>query len=198
MKILCIGTHPDDLCFGMGGTIVKLIKDNDVSLCISRECIGKRLIEQKKAFKIFGKDKFYINNFTFEDKDEMKEIEDLTKLIEIVKPDRVYIPSPDSNQHHRRLNEMCFSALRRTNIAIYMYSPTTVKGIETHHFSPNIFEDITKQFKTKIKAIKCHKSQLKKFGKEYLDFVRYKDSYNGYLSGVKYAEGFQIVKEVRK
>jgi len=199
VKILCIGTHPDDLCIGMGGTISKFKKRGyDIIPFISRECNGMRYLEEKNALECLKIKHFLIKNFTFEDVNQMEEIGYLDKLIKETKPNRVYIPSKDSNQHHRRLNEMCISALRRTNIDIYSYCPTTVKGIEIYPFVPNLYEDISKEFKCKIKAIRCHKTQLKKFGNGYIDFIKDKDAHNGFQIGVNYAETFQMIREVKK
>ena len=39
-KILIIVAHPDDAEFGMGGTISKLSKDNNITLCVL--CRGNR------------------------------------------------------------------------------------------------------------------------------------------------------------
>ncbi len=197
MKILCFGAHPDDLEIGMGGTISKLIKNDDKLFgFIMRECTGIRLEEQKKAFKIL-KLKFRDFKFSFED-GTMLEIGVITNLIKIHKPDRVYIPwVSDSNQHHRELARYVLSALRRTNVSCYMYGPTTVRGMTIKEFKPQVYEDISKEFKTKIKAISCHKSQIKKVGKEYLEYVKHKDAQNGYEIGVKYAEVFQIIKEIK-
>jgi len=56
MKILIIVAHPDDAEFGMGGTISKLSKDNNITLCVL--CRGNRPdsnsnieIMRKKALK---------------------------------------------------------------------------------------------------------------------------------------------------
>lgn len=203
MKIIFFGTHPDDLEISCGGTISKLNKKHDVYTAISRECEGERLKEQKKSNKILkiGKLHSYISNFTYRHgKVEMEEIDEVAKLIKIINPDRIYIPCIyDSNQHHRQLANMTLSALRRTNIAVYMYDTSTVKGITINKMIPNIYEDISKEFKKKIKACLCHKSQLKRLGYDYIKkFLKDKDRHNGYLAGCEYAEVFKIIKEVRK
>jgi LmbE family N-acetylglucosaminyl deacetylase len=199
MKIICFGAHPDDLEIGMGGTISKLVKDgNEVHLVVARECEGERIEEQRKAGKILSPYKMYTGCFSFLDKDRMNNVEAVTNLIRKIKPDKVYMPCIyDSNQHHEILGKIVLTSLRLTNISCYMYNMTTVRGYTIEKFNPQVFEDITKEFNTKIKAINCHKSQLKKWP-DYLKYITDKDAHYGFEVGVKYAETFQVVREFKK
>jgi len=200
MKVLCFGSHPDDLEIGMGGTISKFIKKGfDLQVVVARECIGNRFEEQRKANEVLGVTKFTSMNLKLTQETEMEEIGLITQLIEACQPDRVYVHcNNDSNQHHRRLSKYVMSALRRTNISMYLYSPTTIRSVTVNKFAPTVYEDISEEFDTKLKAIKCHKSQMDKYGDDYYEYVQHKDAHNGYEIDVRYAELFQIVKEVRK
>ncbi len=73
-KILIIVAHPDDAEFGMGGTIAKLSKNNNVTLCVL--CNGNRPFaddsiekSRKKALKlnkeILGIKKIIQHNFNY-------------------------------------------------------------------------------------------------------------------------------------
>jgi LmbE family N-acetylglucosaminyl deacetylase len=202
MKILCFGAHPDDLEIGMGGTISKLIKQgHEVHMFISRECEEIRLEEQMESKEILKPFRLYTNNetpFTFYDEKRMEEVGVVTRLIREIKPDRVYMPCIyDSNQHHEALGKIILTSLRLSDISCYMYSMTTVKGYTIEKFIPQVYEDITNEFITKIEAIGCHRSQIKKWP-DYFKYIKDKDAHNGFEVGVKYAETFYVVREVRK
>lgn len=198
MKIICFGAHPDDVEMGMGGTICKFIKkEHDVYMFIARECNGERYQEQLKSNIVLGMKNIHTDGFGFDD--EMVEIKLLTEYINRINPNAVYIPwIYDSNQHHRKLAKYVLSALRRTNVDCYMYNPITIRGVTLQKFIPLVYEDISKEFDRKIESIKCHISQIKRYGNEYLEYVKNKDAHYGYEIGVKYAEVFQLIKEVRK
>lgn len=198
-KIIVFGSHPDDAEFGMGGTIAKFVKKGyDVCVFIARECTRIRKKEQINSGNILGCT-FIKANFSFTSETEMSEIGTITNFIKESEADKVYFPwEYDSNQHHRKLSKMVMSALRRTDINCYMYDSTTIKGVTSETFKSHIYEDITKYFSIKIKAIKCHKLQLTRLCGDKIDFIKYKDAYNGHLAGVEFAEVFQIVKEIKR
>ena len=62
-------------------------------------------------------------------------------------------------------------------------------------FQPTHYVDITAQMETKIRALKCHESQLKWMAEhdhiDFADMVRTCSRYRGYQCGVTYAEAFR-------
>ncbi len=217
-KILIISPHPDDEIIGCGGLIAyckkKRINVNVLYITVgsSRQLVtGKtnfktRLNEIKKvskygnfSFKILFKDKYFVEL----DKPTQKEIIDpIEDYIEKIRPDFVFIPFGESyNQDHRATFLASVTALRPApiklkhyvkNVLIYEepYSWTTGKK-----FIPNTYLD-TKNFENqKIKMMKLHLTQDRKF-----PFARSKENLlarmkiRGSECGVESAEAFQLIR----
>ena len=72
-----------------------------------------------------------------------------------------------------------------------------IPGILNHPFNPNIYENISKEFPSKVKAIKCYKSELENFphprsieSSESLAKLR------GMQSSFKKAESFELIRSI--
>ena len=73
MNVLIIAPHPDDEVLGMGGTIKKLSKKNNIILCVVSEGVtaqysGKNAVEERKKFcqecsSILGISKIFFLDF---------------------------------------------------------------------------------------------------------------------------------------
>ena len=126
MNILVLAAHPDDEAIGMGGTIKKLSKKNNIHLCVLTEGVSaqyndkKMILERKNACKKSGKI-LGIKNYTFLDFPDMKldsiphlEInKQIEKIISKFKPKIVYSPpSHDLNKDHRLVFDSTLVATR--------------------------------------------------------------------------------------
>ena len=63
----------------------------------------------------------------------------------------------------------------------------------------NTYVDITESFDDKIKAAECHQSQFKKYkeaGFDVSENLTTLGKFSGIQANCKYAEGFQIIKQV--
>ena len=214
MNILIIAAHPDDEVLGMGGTIKKLAdKNNSIHLCVVTEGAtaqynDKKMIEvRKKSCKKSG-NVLGISTYDFLDFPDMKldtipQLEINKKIENIIKkfkPEIVYTtPSTDLNKDHQIVNESTIIATRSTSsnvTKVFSYElPGSTKGL----FQPLLYEDITKQFSSKINAFKKYKSEVEKFPHpRSIEAIENLSIQRGIESGLKKAEAFTILKIISK
>ncbi len=164
MKIISIGSHPDDVEVGMGGTLAKHKYKGDlvrVVLCTLGGVSGpptKRMKEAHKALRILGVDDLQILNYpvsklnrpTHEFAGMMK------KIINEFEPDRIYTHSPyDYHQVHVSVSESVISATKDVKQLLFYETISST----TPDFKPNAYVDITNYMELKIKSVKAHKTQ---------------------------------------
>lgn len=202
MKILAFGAHPDDIEVGMGGTIAKHSRKKHELLCVIAtipDDIESRKEESEKSAKILNA-KLSILGL---DPDEMLFNRKLVRIFDgIIKdfaPDVVYTHwEHDSHQDHAAISNASITATRKNNCSVYMYEQTIPGGIVPYGFKPQVFIDISDVIDTKIKSVLAHKSQVKKNGNWWEYGIRGRAMYRGYQINVKYAEAFEVVKEIKK
>ncbi len=217
-KILIIAPHPDDETLGLGGTISKLSKNNDVFILVvsghlpplySNQDYLITENEAKRAFKILG-----VKNFDFLKIPATKvsdlPIYDLNKIIynffQIFKPSVVFCPFPDRHIDHKLIFESVMVCSRPIgigkNIKIFGAYETLS---ETHwnapdiepNFVPNMIIDISDFIKIKLKALAEYKSQITKFpGPRSIEAVESLAKFRGTQSGFAYGEGVKIIRMI--
>ena len=195
MKILAIGSHPDDIEVGCGGTLKKYAdKGHEIYLLVMTE--GEqggdrsvRISEQGKAAEIVGAKKVFWGGLedTKIDSDlsTIKKIESIIKEIEPVFIFTHYFN--DTHQDHRHLNNAVISAARYTKNVLFYEGPTT------QDFRPSIFSDIDKLIDVKTSLVKAHESQVLRTniaGISIEEIVLSTANFRGTQGRVKYAEAF--------
>ncbi|OIO74053.1 MAG: hypothetical protein AUJ85_06515 [Elusimicrobia bacterium CG1_02_37_114] len=194
MNILAIGSHPDDLEYGCGGTLLKLsARGNKVSLFVlSAGEIGgdpkARIKEQQRSAKIL-KAKLYLGDF----KDteivlSKKLINSIENVIRKVNPTLIFVHHlEDTHQDHRNVSQATITATRYIRNVLFYEVPTTV------NFSPTVFVDIGKIKGKKLKLLESHKSQVHLTRVAELSILESAGSssiFRGFQNRVKHAEGF--------
>lgn len=216
-KILVIAPHPDDEVLGCGGTILKYGQQgNEVFLCIvtkaytpdwSEEFIKNRSKEIKTANGILGiKQTFLLELPTVKlDTVPQKDLnESILKVINKVKPEIIYLPhGGDINKDHRLVFEAGLVAARPSNktsikkIICYETLSETAEGRVLKEFIPAIYENINKQFKKKVAAMKIYKSEIKKFPHpRSLEMMEIQAKRRGAEAGFNLAEAFMLIREI--
>ena len=213
-----VSPHPDDAELGAGGTIVKLKQQGHRVFIVDltsgeptpfgTEEIRKR--ETQKATKILGVDKRINlgleNRYLFDTKQARLL---LAEKIREFKPDIIFCPYPeDAHPDH-------LAATRIAEGARFYAKYTKIKLKGSPHYSCYLFYyfcmhsrvvpkisfliDISGQFKEKMKAIKCYKSQFITNLKNrfFLDYIETQSRYFGKLIHSEHAEAIYS-KEIIK
>jgi len=164
MKVLSIGAHPDDPEFGMGGTLIKHRKEGhevQVILCtLGGVCGDPKVREQeaRAAANKMGVEVLHILDYHVSklNKTNTQFVQVLRKVIDEIKPDRVYVHSPfDNHQVHKTVSDCTISAAKDLKQILFY---ETISSTSTN-FKPNAFVDITSFMDLKIECIKAHKTQ---------------------------------------
>ena len=202
MRVLAFGAHPDDIEVGMGGTIARYSKNKyDVLMVIATIPSKKefRRKEAENAAEIVGAELLILDI----DPDRMVFSRELVhRFDEVIRdhsPDIVYTHwNHDSHQDHIAVANAAIAATRKNNCSLYMYEQTIPGGIVPYGFRTQSFVDITEVIDTKIDSITAHKSQVEINNEWWLYGVKGRAMYRGYQINVKYAETFEVVKEIKR
>lgn len=211
MNVLVIAAHPDDEVLGMGATIKKFSKKGiSIHLCVvsdgaSAQYTDEKMIKTRKESCIKSSKLLGIKQIKFLDFPDMRldsvphlEInKELEKQITKFKPKIVYTtPSNDVNKDHQKVYESTMVVTRPFNSvkSVLCYE---IPGIVNTPFTPNIYENITKEFQFKLRAFRSYWSELMKSPHprsiEVIDAIA---TYRGSQSGLVKAEAFELIRTI--
>jgi N-acetylglucosamine malate deacetylase 1 len=215
-KILVVAVHPDDETLGCGGSLLKHKANGDqihwlicTTLNKNHSYYQTREKEIYKVSKLFNFNS--VQRLQFEtakvDQYSITEIiEKISKAINKVKPDTVYLPfKEDVHTDHKKIFEASYSCSKSFRYPfikkIYMMETLSetefAPSINKDSFVPNTFIEISKYMDKKIKIMKVYKSEIEKY-----PFPRSERSIKalatirGSISGCKFAESFVLLKEI--
>ncbi len=208
MKVLAIGAHFDDIELGCGGTLIKHLHNNDevymfvVTGSGYKDYNGKvlrtkkvALREGKNAAAILGvktENLIYGDFETQKVRHSVELIERMNELIDKLKIDIIYTHwIYDVHQDHSAVGRTTLTAGRHVS-RILLYRSNWYAT--TRFFRGNFFVDISLYIETKIKAIKAHETEYKKFGERWIEFVRHQNRNSGIEIETMHAEVFEVVK----
>jgi LmbE family N-acetylglucosaminyl deacetylase len=225
-RILICVAHPDDETIGCGGAIAHHVKDKDKVYCIyMTDGVGARhsktkdsLIHQRKkhsllAAKILGFKWLsdYCGGFPDNRMDTVKLLEVVKKIEKAKKkimPHIIYTHNPhDLNIDHRIVAEATLIAFRpqakeiwQKILAFEIPSSTDFAYFKKNkNFQPNHFLNIKKYWNKKKKALQAYKTEIKKFpNSRSLKGIEILSKFRGMQNGLEKAEGFQILKHIKR
>lgn len=208
MNILAVGAHFDDIELACGASLSLAINKGHkvyviiVSSSDYKDYTGKilRTKEQAKeegfkALNLLGITHIYLLDYSTKKVPyNAKIIEEINKIIDYEKIDLIITHHlNESHQDHQNTAKATISACRYKN-NIWMYEPLYPSNLSNQVFKPSIYIDITSTLNNKINAIKAHKSQYKKYSKDWVDLIKARARVRGIEIKTKYAEAFEVLK----
>jgi len=218
-KTLVVAAHPDDEVLGCGGLIARLVnQDKQVKVVFIAEgssCRYNTLTDEAqaeisfrnqcgiKAMKSLGVKDYCFYNLPCGRLD-IEPIIEIAKIIE--KEILEYGPTTvlthsrhDVHNDHKVIFRAAVQATRPVaKIVKNLLSFEILSSTEwsyTEVFKPNLFVDITSEIDIKIDAMHCYSTEQPKPPHPRSDeVIRSLATMRGSQSGVKYAEGFEVVR----
>lgn len=216
---LIIAPHADDEVFGMGGTMLKLVRDGwsitTVVVCcggdFTFEHIGRSVSREERLSELGDVSRFIgvqsvALPFTQDGLMDTVPIRDVIREIERVHDagrfDRWYVAGPSTHQDHRVVFDAAMSAARIGRRfaprEIYCYElPTYCSHHAPYKFVPNLYECIDGFVDAKIEAAMLYKSQVRTEGPLSPQRLREWAISCGAEFGLNSAERFEIIRCIR-
>ena len=222
MKVLVFAPHPDDEVLGAGGTMAKrAVQGDEVYVCVVTkgcaplfdEAYVKKYVQEecRTADRMLGAKETIFLDFPAVMLETVPRYEFNGKIAEVVsriKPDEVYLPHRgDMQLDHKMVVDAAMVALRpkyqHVVKRIYAYETVSETGWDipntTNEFIPNVYEDISDTLEAKMSALNVFKSQMEKYpGTRSIEAIEALARYRGTTVGVKAAEAFVLIREIKK
>lgn len=210
MKILAIGAHGDDIELSSGGTLARFVQKKHQVFCLVTSSSNYtsyngeilRTEQEAKTETINGLKTLGIkeNNIILLNYPTKKVpynnaiIEQINVYIDKIKPDLIitYCLNAESHQDHLNTVKSVLSAARYQN-NIWMFEPIYPSKLSNITFKPIIYVDISSTIDLKIKALKAHVSQYKKYP-HWKDLILSLARVRGIEIKTRYAEAFEPIK----
>jgi len=212
-KILIVVAHSDDQIIGAGGTAAKYASEGSTIKTIimfsgeethphfqENIIVTTRMKESLNADKVVGGkgvNFFNYTEMTFKDFD--KATEKLVKVINDYKPTKILTHShEDVHPGHKKVNKIVLNSIDkiRRKIDVYVFDIWNIFRVNKRKH-PKLVVDISNHYSTKIKALKCFKSQFSFYGFmniPALIMMYVRNLSNGIINKGKYAEVFYKIK----
>jgi len=212
MNILIIAPHPDDEVLGMGATIKKLSKSNNVSLLVVSEGASAQYSDKKmksvrhnaclKSSKFLGIKKVTFLDFPDMKLDTIPHLElnkKIEKIIQKIKPKVIYSPPyNDLNLDHKLVFRSILVATRPQSSTVESLYCYELPGLVKDAFQANVYVDIEKEFEYKIRSFKFYKSEIMNFPHpRSIKAIENLAIQRGVESGLKKAESFNLIKKIQ-
>lgn len=219
---LIIAAHPDDEVLGCGATISLLSEKEDFYCCflsngISSRNFGANKIKDEiqkrkehsiKAAKILGIKKIFFLNFpdnAFDSISLLNIVKEIELLIKQIKPERIFTHSKyDLNIDHQVCSKAVITATRPMprkkikEILSFEILSSSEWNFDEKIFQPNVYFDVGRTYKKKIKAMQCYSKELRIFPHpRSIKGIKIMLQKRGMESGFNFAEGFRLIRSIK-
>lgn len=209
--IVIFGAHSDDFVIGAGGTIAKYSKEGKKIISIvfsygerSHPWLKEDVLQEMRskeahnASKLLGCKTIFLGlkeGKFLEEYEEGKIEKKLINILEKHKPSKIFThSSEDPHPDHKAINKITLDLLKKTKVKpdVYIYPIWNPVSLKTKH--PSLYEDISKTFTLKLKALKVFQSQ--RFNAIYplMALVFFRAIKNGLKIRKKFAEMFYKIE----
>jgi LmbE family N-acetylglucosaminyl deacetylase len=212
MKILVIAAHPDDEVLGVGGTILKHIKEHD-EVCVliatvpyepewTKKYILEKQEQQKAVDAFLGIKKRYqlglptIKLNTIATGELNRKV---GAVIDEIKPDVVYTHyEHDLNYDHTLIFNATLVGTRPPKRSrVICYETLSESEWNNKAFQPNIWVDIEPYIEKKIDAMRIYASEIKQYPHPRSpEGIRILAQKRGIEVALRYAEAFLLIRDV--
>ena len=223
-NVLIVAAHPDDEILGVGGTVrvladagvvvrALILAEGQTSRTEKREDTPPDVIIRLRenaaaAAEIMGFASIDFCDFPdnrMDGVDLLDIIKAVSQYIEKYSPDTIFTHHHgDLNIDHRRVCEAVLTACRPTGKdtvrRIYAFeTPSSTEWNYTYEnsFRPNVYVDISEVIDAKTQGMECYESERTVFPHPRSgEALRALAQYRGSNSGMEYAEGFMLLREM--
>jgi len=204
-NILLFAPHPDDAVFSCGGTILKSVRSGKHFTIVymtggakgasrpnqPNQLVKKRKEEAKEGAAVIGVNRLVFLDFPDLGLQKARDALDRTReILSTSKPDSLFFPFfLDAHPDHRATADILGALLQEGSFkgSCYLYETWTP-------LPANILVDISSEIEDKIKAVRCHRSQISETDLD--DFARALNRYRAMGTRARlrdYAEAFLYV-----
>jgi len=223
VKLLVIAAHPDDEVLGCGGTMAKLAQENDIYTLFLGEGVTSRGIpdepkkqavnqlkkEAEDANKKLNVKKVFFENFPdnrFDTVPLLNIVKVIERYVQKIGPEAVYTHhAGDLNIDHQITHRAVITAARpigdysvKKIMLFEVLSSSEWGGPNSYgSFVPNVYVDISETIGVKLEAMRCYKSEIRKYPHpRSLEGIKILAQKRGLEVGLKFAEAFSLVRSV--
>jgi N-acetylglucosamine malate deacetylase 1 len=220
-KVIVVAVHPDDETLGCGGTLLRHKAEGDeiywliVTNITAKEGWDKKFVDKRQdeideVSKRFGFKKTFKLDFPTTRLDQIPKGELITSISRIfneVKPNIVYLPNrSDVHSDHQITFQAAYSCTKNFRypfiekiIMMETISETEfAPALAETAFIPNLYVNIEDYFDKKIEIFNCFESEVMTgpFPRS-IETILSLAIIRGSSISKKYAEAFQLLKEIR-
>ena len=210
MNVVAIGANPDDVEIGAAGTLARHVKEGDKVYILHMintgydDPISKRILRTddetrccaRKAAETIGAE---LRMLDYRDRQipfDERSVIMVDRFLREHSIDVVYTHwDGDSHQDHINTHKTVMAAARYIG-HIYLFEQVPLPRASVVSYEPKYYVDISDYMQAKLEALKNYESETTK-SRYLLSGVKALARYRGTQCGRKYAEAFEVVKEVR-